>query len=214
MSLRSLLPLLLLLGVGCVPSHEGHGHEGPDDGHDRQDEPPPAAAHHAEHSEDGHQEGVVELDPAAAETAGIRAEPATLRALLPELRTTGRVAFNENRLAHVGPHTEGRVTEVRADLGASLSSGQVVAILDSGELGRAPAALAGDDLVLSIRDRADHDGLHDTLGFNTLCQFLQGLWFHIPAGLVLATLDKVYRQNLQAAIWRNFPGWRVRFSRV
>ncbi len=139
MSLRSLLPLLLLLGVGCVPSHEGHGHEGPEDGHDRQDEPPHAAAHHAEHSGDGHQEGVVELDPAAAEASGIRAEPATLRTLLPELRTTGRVAFNENRLAHVGPRTEGRVTEVRADLGASLSSGQVVAILDSVELGRARA---------------------------------------------------------------------------
>lgn len=94
---------------------------------------------HAEEHEEPHDDGLVELDPAAAEAAGIRTEPVARRPLLPELSTTGRVDFDENKLAHVGPRTKGRVAEVRADLGATLVAGQVVAVLDSVELGRARA---------------------------------------------------------------------------
>ena len=136
MTPRILLPLLLLLGSACG-AEEGHAdHEAHED-----------ADTHGEGGGDGHEgerrEGLVELDPAAAAASGIRVEPAAMRALLPELRTTGRVAFNENRLAHVGPRSEGRVAEVKADLGAQLQAGQVVAVLDSVELGRARADYLG-----------------------------------------------------------------------
>ena len=134
-----LFPMLLM--VACAtpsgdPGHEeaGHLHEEPG------------------HEEPGHEEGVIRLDPAAAKASGVRVEAAGQRALLPEIRTTGRVAFNENRLAHVGPRSEGRVVEVKADLGAQLAKGQVVAILDSVELGRARAEFLGARAELQVAE--------------------------------------------------------------
>lgn len=133
MSARVLLLILLAL-AGCHAPDDSHDHDQHAEGHDE----------HVDRDEhEGHEEGVVRLDPAAAEASGVRIEPASLRALLPELRTTGRVAFNENQLAHVGPRSEGRVAEVKADLGARLTAGQAVAIIDSVELGRARADYLG-----------------------------------------------------------------------
>ncbi len=158
MSTRTLLIVLLAL-AGCDAPGDGHDHDVHPAGDDKHEGHDAHSADHDNHEgEDkheahdergggdehqGHEDGVIRLDPAAAEASGIRVEPAALRPLLPELRTTGRVAFNENRLAHVGPRSEGRVAEVKADLGASLAAGQVVAIIDSVELGRARAEYLG-----------------------------------------------------------------------
>jgi len=138
MTPRILLTLLLLLGSACGAEEDHTDHEAHKD-HEKLDE----GVGDVHEEEEEHREGLVELDPTAAAASGIRVEPAAMRALLPELRTTGRVAFNENRLAHVGPRSEGRVAEVKADLGAQLQAGQVVAVLDSVELGRARADYLG-----------------------------------------------------------------------
>lgn len=126
---------------GDHADHEGHEEADPADhkGHDGHDD---------------HEDGVVRLDPAAAAASGVRVEAAARRPLLPELRTTGRVAFNENLLAHVGPRSEGRVAEVKADLGARLQAGQTVAIIDSVELGRARASYLGARADLEVAQAA------------------------------------------------------------
>ena len=140
MSARVLLLFLLALAA-CDAPGDGHDHDEEAEGHDKHEDHDEGHDKHEDHG--GHEDGVVRLEPAAAEASGVRVEPAGLRALLPELRTTGRVAFNENRLAHVGPRSEGRVAEVKADLGAALTAGQAVAIIDSVELGRARADYLG-----------------------------------------------------------------------
>ena len=149
--MRTRIPLLfLLLLVACEPGGAHDHPEGAEDKHD--DRPTSTGDKHDTH--DDHEDGVVRLDPAAAEASGVRVEAAALRALLPELRTTGRVAFNENRLAHVGPRSEGRVAEVKADLGAQLKAGQAVAVIDSVELGRARAAYLGARASLDVAKAA------------------------------------------------------------
>ncbi|MNO60163.1 hypothetical protein D3C76_507670 [compost metagenome] len=64
-------------------------------------------------------------------------------------------------------------------------------------LGGAPAALTGDDLEAVAIDRAHHDRLHHAMVANRVRELFQRLRVHVPARLVLATLDQLDRQVLQ-----------------
>ncbi len=86
-----------------------------------------------------HEEGVVEPGPEMLRHMEIRTAPVSLRVLPPELQTTGRVDFVQDRLAHVSPRIPGRVEEVLARLGDPVRKGQVLAVIDSIELGKAKA---------------------------------------------------------------------------
>jgi len=85
----------------------------------------------------GGEEGLIALSPEALASAGIRTEPVRTRALRTEIETTGAVDFDQRRLAHVSPRVGGRVEAALAELGESVRSGQVLARLDSIELGEA-----------------------------------------------------------------------------
>jgi len=89
--------------------------------------------------EGGHEEGVVELTDEKAAAAQIETATVSQTMLSAQLATTGQVDFNQDRLAHVSPRIPGRVHEVRAQLGQQVRRGEVLAILDSIELGRAKA---------------------------------------------------------------------------
>ena len=117
--------------------HEEHGQDG-----------------HNEHRDEGHEEIIV-LSPEAARRARIAVAPVENRPVSAVLATTGRVGFDENRVAQVSPRVPGRVHEVKAVLGDTVKQGQPLAILDSIELGEAKsqfqraqtqAALAGQTL--------------------------------------------------------------------
>ncbi|MFQ5670003.1 MAG: efflux RND transporter periplasmic adaptor subunit [Acidobacteriota bacterium] len=84
--------------------------------------------------------GVVELTSEMLAHMDIRTAPVEQRVLPPSLETTGQVDFEQDRLAHVPPRIPGRVEQVRADLGATVSKGQILAIIDSIELGQAKSA--------------------------------------------------------------------------
>ena len=123
-----LLAIALLASAGCGGNSPGSDdHDGDEHG----------AAGHEEHTESA--SDIVELQPEMLDRVTIRTVPVERRLLLPELVTTGRVGFDENRLAHVAPRISGRVDEVRADLGDDVVAGQVLAVLDSIELGMAQA---------------------------------------------------------------------------
>ncbi len=117
---------------------------------------------HDEHDEDGEheegEEGVVELSPEAAERIEIRTAPVAYRLLAAQLSTTGRVDFDQTRLAHVSPRISGRVHRVNAVLGQQIRSGQQLAEIDSIELGQAKAvylrAKARQELARKSFDRA------------------------------------------------------------
>lgn len=94
---------------------------------------------HEEQAEDTHEPGVVELEPEMRARITIREDEVGLRNLPTELLTTGQVDFEQDRLAHVTPRIPGRVEEVHADLGDTIRKGQVLAVIDSIELGQAKA---------------------------------------------------------------------------
>ncbi len=66
------------------------------------------------------------------------------------LRVTGAIGYDQNRISHVGPKTEGRVEELRAELGSRVSNGQVLAHLESPEVGTTRAELTEAEALLDI----------------------------------------------------------------
>jgi len=53
------------------------------------------------------------------------------------ISATGKVEANADRIAHVSPRISGKIVAVKASLGDSVSTGQILATLDSVELGEA-----------------------------------------------------------------------------
>lgn len=98
-----------------------------------------AESHEAEGQEETHEEGIVTLAGPKLGAAGVETATASLTSLPALLVTTGQVDFNQDRLAHVSPRIPGRVNEVRARLGEPVRRGDVLAMLDSIELGRSKA---------------------------------------------------------------------------
>lgn len=131
MSTRPLIGLVLAVAACArTPPQEGadpHGHAG----HDAHDE-----------ARDGRAEADVdhvELRPEVAERLGVATARVEARDLLGEIATTAEVDFDQDHLAHVTPRLAGRVHEVRGALGQRVAPGELLAVIDSTELGRARA---------------------------------------------------------------------------
>lgn len=96
-------------GHGGHAEHAGHAHE--------------------EHGEEGH----VELSPAARKNANLKieeAEGAKIKTLLP---LYGKIASNEETLAHVQPRFPGVVKDVRKRLGDKVEKGDLLAVVESND---------------------------------------------------------------------------------
>ena len=121
--------------------HEGHGHDAhadeDDSDHDAHDSEP---AHDHKGHHDGHAPGIVELRSEAAARVRIRTAVAEKRSFHAVHTTTGRVDFNQDRLAQVRPRIPGRVHKVDAHLGQQVQAGDVLLVIDSIELGAAKSA--------------------------------------------------------------------------
>jgi len=152
--------IFLAMIIGCggagnenVAKHEHDDHEQSEARHEGE----------SEHGEHGEEEGVVVL---AAETdayVSIRVAPAEEREILPVLRTTGRVGFDERQLAHVSPRVAGRVVRVDHELGDDVKAGDVLAILDSVTIGQAKAnyLTARADKELASKTLTREEGLYE-----------------------------------------------------
>lgn len=100
--------------------------------------PPAPKGEAAEEHEKGeageeHEAPKVKLTPAARKNAGLKieeAEPAKVKMLLP---LYGKLAANEETLAHVQPRFPGIVKEVRKRLGDHVEKGDVLAIVESND---------------------------------------------------------------------------------
>lgn len=66
------------------------------------------------------------------------------------LAVTGRITYDQNRVSHIGPKTQGRVTELMAEEGSRVASGQVLAHLESPEVGSIRAELNEAEALLDI----------------------------------------------------------------
>lgn len=82
-------------------------------------------------------EGSLTIDSAAQKSAGVLVESVRLDRVQQSLRTTGRVAPNDTRVAHVRPLAGGRVQEVYVRLGDRVKTGDVLIAFDNIELGNA-----------------------------------------------------------------------------
>jgi cobalt-zinc-cadmium efflux system membrane fusion protein len=79
----------------------------------------------------------VRLKPEIAQSRGIVVEIAKKVRLGGLIEVTGKVESNADRTAHVSPRIPGKIVWVGANLGNSVAAGQVLARLDSVELGEA-----------------------------------------------------------------------------
>ena len=97
-----------------------------------------AAAGTAEH----HEEGSIKLTDEEMKTAGVRVEPVVEQELAHPVVVTATIQANQDRLARLAPRVPGRIASVRAQLGDRVRAGEVLAVLDSLEVGEARSAYA------------------------------------------------------------------------
>ncbi len=111
-----------------VAAHDGHDHEG-----------------------EGHGEEDVVTYPRAKWPAAGLTLATVKRDDFPVLRwITGKLALNQDRLAHISPLVEGIVREVLVEFGERVERGQVLATIDSKEVGDAKLQLVQSRLNLRI----------------------------------------------------------------
>lgn len=111
-----------------VPSEEGHDHDGTDS-HD-----------HADESESDHGEEVVRLTQAQLDEAGVVISPLGGDEMVIHVTLPAEVGLNLDTLLHVTSRTPGIVSEVFANLGDEVAEGDVLAVVESPQLGEAKIA--------------------------------------------------------------------------
>lgn len=119
------LLVLVLAGAGAW-ALRGHEADAPHETHKEEE--------HAEKEELG-------LSPDEAKKAGIQVMKVQAQAVAETVDATATVQANQERIAYVAPRVEARVTAVAVRLGDAVRAGQVLATLDSVQVGEAYAAL-------------------------------------------------------------------------
>ena len=116
---------------GDQDDHDEHGHEDAhDDGHDDD---------HAEHGahDDHGEESAVQLSFDERNRFGIKVATAGSGQLATRIRLPGEIVLNADRVAHIVPRAPGIVGEVLKNVGDTVRTGEVMAWLESAELGEA-----------------------------------------------------------------------------
>lgn len=81
--------------------------------------------------------GQIVIQPTAVKAFGIKIEPASVRTLVPTFTAPARVAYDTERMAHVGSAVVGRVAALPVRQGDSVKEGDTLIVVDSPELGGA-----------------------------------------------------------------------------
>ncbi len=82
-------------------------------------------------------ETIVSLPRQQQQTVGIRLAPVVEQPFFQSIQMTGRVALNEERLAHIYPIVEGQVEAVDVALGKTVQAGDRLVVVRSREIGTA-----------------------------------------------------------------------------
>jgi len=77
--------------------------------------------------------------PEMAKDIGLETAPATTEKRAPTLRANAEAAYDARRYAEIRPRVSGFLSEVKADLGDAVRKGEVLAVVDSAEVGAAKA---------------------------------------------------------------------------
>lgn len=98
-------------------------------------------------------EGVIVLPEGYAARAGIVVAQAQIEEVRPVVHVTGVLEFDAQRLAAVGSRISGRVAEVHVIEGSKVEAGELLATLESAELGTAQAEIAAAEARLAMAER-------------------------------------------------------------
>jgi membrane fusion protein, heavy metal efflux system len=134
----------LLLGGGLVYRFThlktgGEHAEHKEAGHKEEKGEKKEAGEHAEKKEHGEHEEAhdVKMSLETQKESGVVVAPAKKERLGGAIGATGKVEVNADRIAHVSPRISGKIVSVKASLGDNVAADQVVAVIDSVELGEA-----------------------------------------------------------------------------
>ncbi|MCZ6681172.1 MAG: efflux RND transporter periplasmic adaptor subunit [Candidatus Poribacteria bacterium] len=97
-------------------------------------------AHDEHEGDDHHEEEGIKLSAAEMKKFGFEVETAGPGKLRLEKRLPGEVRVNADRIAHVTPRVPGIVREVQKQIGDRVQAGEVMAVLDSPQMGEAQMA--------------------------------------------------------------------------
>lgn len=114
---------------GAADKHDDHGKDGHADD---------KAAGHGKDEKDKDEhagEGAIKLSEEEQKTAGIRVEAVKEQPVSDQVLVTATIQANKDRQAKIAPRVPGRVVNVGANLGDRVRAGQVLATLDSLEVG-------------------------------------------------------------------------------
>ncbi len=150
---------LAVLAAGCGDGSNGAGGAGDE---------------HEEHAENGAPGmELVELDSTALAMAGIEIG-VTDTVHSTALPATGTITYDQNRVSHIGPRTEGRILSLRTDLGARVRSGQVLAVLESPDVGATRADLhEAESMVEIARENYERERRLEEQGISSRRELLE-----------------------------------------
>lgn len=92
----------------------------------------------------------VKLAPTQIAKSGVQATKPTRAKFAVDIKLTGRVSINEDRLAHIFPIVEGQVESVKVGLGDSVKEGDILVAVRSREVGSAKLDLFQARLALEL----------------------------------------------------------------
>ena len=147
-----MIPLSLGVGLffalpGCGPNvTEDHGRIGGSESTHSTSE----GDHDESRVEEAHEASQVTITANQITLVEIETTPATVGAIYNELKLTGEVTLNQDRVTHIVPRVPGVVKEVLKTLGAQVERGEVLAILESRELADAKAEYLASGERLSL----------------------------------------------------------------
>lgn len=90
------------------------------------------------------------------QAAALKMQPVQRGALAQSLELTGKIALNEDQVAHIFPLIEGRVDEVKIQLGDKVQKGDLLVVVQSKEVGQAMLQLFQDRLQRDFALTKDH----------------------------------------------------------
>ncbi|MBW1898189.1 MAG: efflux RND transporter periplasmic adaptor subunit [Deltaproteobacteria bacterium] len=112
--------------------HEGHLHKGEKEHKDENNDHNEDAVHDDEHDND--ENLISQLSGMDLESIGIKIDAAKKGSIKHQIKLTGKISFNEDRISHLVPRIAGVAASVRKKLGDSVKKGEVLAELDSRDL--------------------------------------------------------------------------------
>jgi cobalt-zinc-cadmium efflux system membrane fusion protein len=86
--------------------------------------------------------------------AGIEVQPVAVQQIEDTIRTSGKVVFDDSHVSHVFSPVSGRITEIRAQLGQHVRRGDVLAVIESPDIGAASSDLGKAEADLAA---AEHE---------------------------------------------------------